>query len=147
MAFHRWHEKDAYEEGLNFSAKTIAVYTSMWAIFIAHLRTFRGKSVVLANEEDIPHFLDRAHICKRVEARQRHALLLRRAYAALQQADPDFVNPTEVTFRPATPPADEEPMPFLLPAERVRVFALLCDTRDPQDQENLVRILARRCVR
>ncbi|PLY39484.1 hypothetical protein CSZ94_26145 [Janthinobacterium sp. ROICE36] len=142
-AFHRWLEKDAYEEGHNFSAKTIAVYASMWAIFIAHLRTFRGKSVVLADEEDIRHFLDQAHVCKRVEARQRYALLLRRAYAALQQADPDFVNPTEATFRPVTQPADEKPMPFLLPAERVRVFALLCDTDDPLDQESLVRIRAK----
>jgi site-specific recombinase XerD len=142
-AFHYWLMKDAYEEGHNFSAKTISVYTSMWAIFISHLRTIRGKCVVLADEEDILHFLDQAHVCKRIEARRRYALLLRRAYAALQQATPNFVNPTEVTFRPATPPADEKPMPFLLPAERARVFDLLCDTSNPLDQESLVRIRAK----
>ncbi|MGK5049652.1 tyrosine-type recombinase/integrase [Janthinobacterium sp. GB4P2] len=142
-AFHHWLEEDAYEKGHNFSAKTIAVYTSMWAIFIAHLRTFRDKNVMLAGEEDIRHFLDQARVCKRVEARQRYALLLRRAYAALQQAVPDFLNPTEATFRPATPPADEKPMPFLFPTERASMFALLCDMNDPQDQENLVRIRAK----
>lgn len=142
-AFQRWLEKDAYEEGHNFSSKTIAVYTSMWAIFIAHLRTFRDKSVVLADEDDIRHFLEQAHVCKRVEARQRYALLLRRAYAALQQADPGCIHPAEATFRPATPPADEKPMPFLLPSERTRVFSLLCDIDDPLDQESLVRIRAK----
>lgn len=142
-AFHDWLEKDAFEEGHNFSSNTVAVYTSMWAIFISHLRTFRGKSVTLANEEDIRHFLDQAHVCKRVEARQRYALLLRRAFGALQQAIPDFINPTEVTFRPTKPPADEKPMPFLLPIERARVFTLLSDLNDPLDQGSLVRIRAK----
>lgn len=143
VAFQLWLEKDAFEEGHNFSPNTITVYTSMWAIFISHLQAFRSKSIMLADEADIRHFLDLAHVCKRIEARQRYALLLRRAYAALQQDIPDFVNPTEATFRPGTPPAEEKPMPFLLPAERTRVLALLCDVNDPRDETNLVRIRAK----
>ncbi|WP_426078252.1 tyrosine-type recombinase/integrase [Janthinobacterium sp. PSPC3-1] len=142
-AFQEWLIKTAFEDGYDFGKRTISVYVAMWATAIAYLQEHRSTHPTAANTADIEQFLNQAHVCRRVEARQRYTLLLRRAYGAMHQAAPKFANPMDMHFRPITAHLDEKPMPFLLADERARVFQLISKDDPANDLTSRLRIRAK----